>query len=180
MTPAETLLAAADRIRDLAAATTKPRKPEFGWGFLDEDEVQPGYPGTDVVCSQAGGTELVAEKVCWEDARWIAALSPAVAPMIETMLRWAAKVCSDAAADGWSEDRIWAEADDSMRAAIDLARAILGSGVDTQTPPETMAVAGMGSCGTCGHVQHQHGLSGGCGLCRCSQWRAEGSAVDTP
>jgi|SRR5262245_31435521 len=118
MTPSEILTAAADRVRDLAAAA-KPGP----WTLYDRG-------------------------VCWEipelpemhdglsgfregDARWISALSPAIAEPLSRMLAWASKVCADAEADGWDRDRIWAESDDSMRAALDLAESILGSGVDT-------------------------------------------------
>lgn len=122
VTPSETLSAAADLIRDLAAKAAK--GPWHAPGPDDTDErvwSENGYPG--------GYT--VAEGGDFDDFRWIAALSPALAPHLESILRWAGKVCANAEVDGWDRARIWAEMDDSMRSALDLADAILGSGVDT-------------------------------------------------
>lgn len=122
MKPSDTLLAAADRIRDLAAATTKPRKPEFGWGFLDADELGDASNGTVVASSGWGGSNVVAERVGWGDAEWIAALSPATAPAIERWLRETSRHVRTFGenADGWA-----------AAPAMEFARAVLGSGVDT-------------------------------------------------
>jgi len=124
MTPSETLLAAADRIKDLAAATTP-----GPWAWRD--------PGGHVKYALMAGRQMVVPSSIPDvypqvgDARWIAALSPAaVAEPITIMLRFAAKVCADAERDGWDAERIWAEADESMRAAFDLAALVLGEETD--------------------------------------------------
>lgn len=84
MTPSEILQAAADRIRDLAAAVTPgPWETIASSGGIWREasaeravRTSPGY---------LGGMNAA------EDARWIAALSPAVAPALERLLRDAAK-----------------------------------------------------------------------------------------
>jgi hypothetical protein len=83
-----------------------------------------------LVCSQAGGTELVAQEVRWEDARWIAALSPALAPHLEAILRRAAKRV-DMAKRVYQSVRYAELLDGEFAAPLALAEAILGSGVDT-------------------------------------------------
>jgi hypothetical protein len=116
--PAETLTAAADRVRDLAAKAQ--RGP---WIYNDaDDRVMVDATEHSVICYSGAD---------YHDARWIAALSPAVAPMIATMLRGAAETCEQAAREGWSDVKMRADADEAMKAAFALAERILGSGVDT-------------------------------------------------
>lgn len=118
-TPSVILVAAADRIRDLAAKAT-PGQWGVGEGgkyvWVAEDRMP-------IACSA-----LVSAPSAGPDCEWIAALSPAVAPMIETTLRAAAATCAQAAREGWSDAEMRAEADDAMKAAFALADAILGSG----------------------------------------------------
>jgi hypothetical protein len=124
MQPSEQLVAAADLIRDLAAKAST-----GAWKWRD--------PGGHIKYALMADRQIVVPSAIPDvypsagDARWIAAVSPALGSPIETILRWAAKVCSDVEADGWDRERIWAEMDDPMRAALDLAEAVLGSGVDT-------------------------------------------------
>ncbi|MGW4127995.1 hypothetical protein [Amycolatopsis japonica] len=87
MTPADELRAAAAKLREMAAAATQPRKPEYGWDFLDRDELRdPSY--TDIVCSQNGGIAAVASFVDWPDAAWIALMGPNVAEPLASWLEW--------------------------------------------------------------------------------------------
>lgn len=77
MTPSDLLTAAADRVRDLAAAAQ--RGP---WIFdEDTDRVMVDDTVYSVTC-YAGADH--------DDSQWIAALSPAVAPALEAVLRKAA------------------------------------------------------------------------------------------
>ena len=85
MTPADELRAAATKLREMAAAATQPRKPEYGWDFLDRDELRdPSY--TDIVCSQNGGIAAVASFVDWPDAAWIALMGPDKAEILAAWL----------------------------------------------------------------------------------------------
>jgi hypothetical protein len=106
--PASQLLAAADRIRDLAADTAS-----GDWTF-----------------------ESFAPAIRREgDARWIAALSPAVATHLEAILRraaadivvhvpaWNSRPRPDGEVERLTERQ--------FGGALGLARAVLGSGVDT-------------------------------------------------
>lgn len=102
VTPSELLVRAADLIRDTAAKTTKPRKVHFGWGYLEPDELGDASNGTVVVSSGWGGVDVVAERVSWDDARWIALMSPAVAD-------WMAAILQDRA-----EVIVWAESWDQV------------------------------------------------------------------
>lgn len=88
--PASILVAAADLIRDLAAETTKPRPNGHGWSVPgEEDGWEPDWSAV-VSCAGYGGEDVVACDVRVGDARWIAALSPAIAGPLEAMLRQAA------------------------------------------------------------------------------------------
>jgi hypothetical protein len=96
VTPAEELRAAATKLRAMAAKTTKPRKPEYGWDFLDRDELRdPSY--TDVVCSQNGGVAAVASFVDWPDAAWIVLMGPDKAEVLAAWLD-AEAACQEALA----------------------------------------------------------------------------------
>lgn len=119
MTPSEVLTAAADRVRDLAADTTKPRPNGHGWSLLGEDDGwEPGW-STVVSCAGSGGEDVVAVDVTVGNARWIAALSPSVAGPLEAMFRFAALAHRMGNVGSQDEN------------ALTLAKAILGSGVDT-------------------------------------------------
>lgn len=115
MTPSELLTAAADRVRDLAA-----QAQPGPWGSWPS----PDMPGEVVVHRRNPRTDrpdphrvaTVHGLLCAEeDARWIAALSPAVAPYMERWLRRAARA--------WPRpDRLGASDFD----ALHLAKLILG------------------------------------------------------
>lgn len=96
-TPSDLLVAAADRVRDLAAqATPGP------WRQHDTHLTMGGHTAT-VMCGEGNDVALVAWLPTWNHepwdntrlpfttARWIAALSPAVAPALEEWLRATAK-----------------------------------------------------------------------------------------
>ena len=103
--PSAVLLAAADRIRDLAAEATKGE-----WlSNLHYVDSMPELYVRHPVCTAASEA----------DARWIAALSPAVAPLLQDWLRYAAEM--------WD----YPDQPGSDARALAFARAILGSGVDT-------------------------------------------------
>jgi hypothetical protein len=87
MTPAEILLAAADRVRDLAAAATP-----GPWANGSDRSIVSVLPKglTRFLPPQRWGLK-VASKVDDVDREWIAALSPAVAPHLEAWLRLAAE-----------------------------------------------------------------------------------------
>lgn len=121
-TPSAILSAAADLIRDTAsAAKDGPWRNHDTW--LDAGR----YTAT-VLAGEGNKTKLVAWlpsfesdpadgdgqfRKAWDTARWIALLSPAVAPHIEAWLRCAAEMCNE-----------W---DDPMtEAAIAFARSVLG------------------------------------------------------
>ncbi len=132
MSPSETLLAAADRVRDLAAAAT-PGPWEQG-----ERCVWEGNIGVPVVADCEKGEGGVLHE---HDARWIAALSPALAPMIERWLRESAESLARHE-PAWRDQpdvydepivrRTPAEVDALVEhhfgAALGFARAILGEG----------------------------------------------------
>lgn len=121
--PSATLLAAADRIRDLAAHYSDyAHATEF---------TLPNGQQRFASATEAWLYDSLDRNPVPEAARWIAALSPAVAPMIDQLLRSAAATCEQAAREGWTAEEMRAEADADMRAALDLAGVILGSGVDT-------------------------------------------------
>lgn len=92
--PASILQAAADRIRDLAAAATTGR-----WDAQHSLDGDGWYPSSWVEATvvRANGSQsgfVLAEFETEQragDAAWVAALSPAVAPALERLLRDAAK-----------------------------------------------------------------------------------------
>jgi hypothetical protein len=116
MTPSETLVAAADHIRDLAAAAT-----DGPWRERFEHPPRLYGPFGALVC------EL---KSPMADGRWIAALSPATAAPLEAILRRTASdyVVSVAAwestprADGAIERLV----EQQFGGALALARLVLG------------------------------------------------------
>lgn len=122
--PSATLLAAADRIRDLAA---KAQSGPWGWtDYGDNAAVGRDQP--------ADGTPVGTIAVVWKtelnptpaaDARWIAALSPALAGPLEALLRTYVPIADQMSTGDLLYHR-------GYKPALDLARAILGSGVDTQ------------------------------------------------
>lgn len=117
------LIAAADLIRDLAAQTTKPRPNGHGWSVPgEEDGWEPDWAAM-VTCAGYGGEDVVACDVRVGDGRWIAALSPALAPGLETMLREYARCVAEL---GYQ-----VETSADGQAMLTIARSILGSGVDT-------------------------------------------------
>jgi len=114
VTPSELLLAAADRIRDLAAAASP------GLWLVDRhyvDAMPALYERTLVCIAKSDGR---AER----DAAWIAALSPAVAPHLEAWLRWCAKSVQVTVEDmGWP-------ANGQEAAALRFALTVLGMTVE--------------------------------------------------
>lgn len=133
MTPSETLTRAADLIRDTAAAA------EPGpWGSTSDDNVtwfgrndpETGQPLTTIAGLYHGKRAAT--------GRWIALMSPAVAPAIESILREAAEsaarhvpVWQDSSVDGLpAPKRTAAEVSELVEhhygAALALARAVLG------------------------------------------------------
>lgn len=121
MTPSELLTAAADRVRDLAAHFAT-------------------YYGTDPVDKAHKRFDgPIEEWVYWNverdgnaDARrWIAAMSPAIAPALERLLRDAAKDWDVRARIFTAESMEEAKESRRFAGALALAGAILGSGVDT-------------------------------------------------
>lgn len=122
MTPSETLTKAADLIRDLAAKAT-----DGPWTFDDSTVDVDGEvyeQGGHVVAIARYGTG--AGDLAEQDGngRWIAALSPALSPMIEKWLR-------ETAADVDAYGEYWIDAPGHVRNALAFAKTILGSGVDT-------------------------------------------------
>lgn len=125
--PSAILSRAADLIRDTAAAATEgPWRQHDGW-----------WPGTlgvvaSVLSGEGSDTSLRAllptyeEKPAttarnvWNDARWIALMSPAVAPMIEKWLRDTAAYFDEFA-------DYWVTIPEQARDALALARAVLGA-----------------------------------------------------
>jgi len=82
MTPSEKLQAAADRIRDLAAAAT-PGSWKHEYGVVQEDE-------SVTYAVEADSDHWVGELRTAGDAAWVAALCPAASPALEAILRSAA------------------------------------------------------------------------------------------
>lgn len=133
-TPAAILNAAADRIRDLAADTTRPRPNGHDWSVLgEEDGWEPGW-STVVSCAGYGGEDVVATDISVGNGRWISALSPALAPHFEKILRRAASDYVVFVAAWESRPRPEGEVarlvEQQFGGAMGLARAILGSGVE--------------------------------------------------
>jgi hypothetical protein len=129
--PSSILSRAADLIRDTAAAAspgvwsatdlTDDGHPGVWWVDCDHTDDEGRTMSTIADCDRGGGP----------DARWIALMSPAVAPMIEQLLRSAAATCDRAAREGWTAEEMREHADDDMRASFALARAVLGEKEDT-------------------------------------------------
>ena len=111
MNPSDLLVAAADLIRDLAAKA-KPGP----WSLYDRGVCWEIPELPEMHDGLSGFREV--------DARWIAALSPALAPMIEKWLR-------ETAADVDAYGEYWIDAPGHVRNALAFAKTILGSGVDT-------------------------------------------------
>lgn len=89
--PSSLLVAAADRLRDRAAGASS-----GAWTATDLSRHGPGMSGWNVEhpASDGDGTSPVASVTSLSaeaDARWIAALSPAVGPALEQILRDAAR-----------------------------------------------------------------------------------------
>lgn len=121
MTPSETLVAAADLIRDLATqANPGP------WKWRD--------PGGRIKYALMADRQMVVPSAIPDvypsaaDARWIAALSPALAPMIEKWLR-------ETAADVDAYGEYWIDAPGHVRNALAFAKTILGAGVGLTNLP---------------------------------------------
>lgn len=123
MTPSELLVAAADRIRDLAVAA----QPGPWRSFPSPD--MPGETVVHAVTDTTGEPHphraLTAHGLlCAEaDAAWVAALSPAVAPALEAWLRSTAK-----AVFVWEElDRPFTAAEeDAVRFAAAVCPELVG------------------------------------------------------
>lgn len=99
MTPSDLLSAAADRVRDLAAAASPGPWQDNGYGMLVAPEVDWRERGYDVAAGCQDGNR-----------GWIAALSPAVAPALEEWLRATAKAVF-----------VWEELDRPFTAAEEAA-----------------------------------------------------------
>lgn len=120
--PSAILVAAADLIRNLAAAAT-PGRWEVDERGAERVELVLRSPSAGVVVVHRFSPHP--DSLNRADARWIAALSPALAPMIEKWLR-------EAAADFDAYGEYWVDVPGQVRNALDFAEAILDrSGVDT-------------------------------------------------
>ena len=117
MTPAETLTAAADRVRDLAADADKAPWIDYrdGWCILSQPD------GDD----RATWRTVCSEGFTRENGRWIVALSPATSGPLESILRAAAH---DVTVSGMVLNAMQFKAalEDRFGPALDLAKAILG------------------------------------------------------
>lgn len=141
--PSETLVAAADLIRDLAAAATPGpwstvRRVDSNGNLRQSDFTRP--PVADGCSPQ---TRAVRSHET-PDYEWIAALSPALAPLLINWLEAeAACIASvddvqrimpkilDGITPGAADDETITVTIDTSGPALAFARAILGSGVDT-------------------------------------------------
>lgn len=147
MEPSALLTAAADRVRDLAAQATPGT-----WSAKDmAEEGHPGVWWVDCVHEDDAGTTwtTIADLETVNpaaDARWVAAMSPEVAPHLE---RWLREVADNAArsvpawqnmgVDGYpgprrTEAEVASLVEHHYGAALALARAILGVGLAGETP----------------------------------------------
>ena len=117
MTPSEILNAAADRIRDLAAAADP-----GPWTNLEGTTGFWTMPSPERSRRHLRGYIGMAEAK--ETARWIALMSPAVAPHLEQALRNEAEQYHQLTVAGLVDDPQHAP-DPSL---LDLARAVLGEG----------------------------------------------------
>ena len=144
MTPAETLIAAADRIRDLAAVweaenAKMAERRNKGLAALHAEY------GRAYTWDEVAGfvVDEYADKALDAGAAWIAALSPALASMIERWLRETAAnadrsipAWQNSSVDGYpgpkrTETEVGALVEHHYGAALGVARAVLGSGVAT-------------------------------------------------
>jgi len=57
---AETLRAASARLRALAGKATQSRKADYGWRYVEVDDMPPGQPSTTVTNCGWGGDDAVA------------------------------------------------------------------------------------------------------------------------
>lgn len=111
--PSAILSRAADLIRDTAAADLTPGRWEVRVTPSDDE----GEDDTVWVACDRGSTVAVVGEVYTSaprDARWIALMSPAVAPMIASWLRYAAEM--------WD----YPDQPGNDVRALDFARAVLG------------------------------------------------------
>ena len=118
VTPSEILSAAAVRVRDLAAEAspgvwsatdlTEDGHPGVWWVDCDHTDEEGRLMSTVADCDRSGG-----------DARWIAALSPAIAEPLAEALDVAAGTAREMEEDGREVNQSWA--------MLDLARALVGS-----------------------------------------------------
>jgi len=137
MTPAEMLAAAADRIRDLAAVweaenAKMAERRNKGLAALHAEY------GRAYTWDEVAGfvVDEYSDKALDAGAAWIAALSPAIAPHLEVWLREVAGVWATAERkaewQGYARRDPSAFVGDDDRAALEFARTVLGSGVDTR------------------------------------------------
>jgi hypothetical protein len=112
--PSDLLVAAADRIRDLAAAATP------GVWIADRHYVD-SMPEPDV---RALVCVVKSDSKASDDAQWVAALSPAVAPTIEKWLRDVAREMSEYGVGLGTGDLSNWNMPDYAWAALDLAKLI--------------------------------------------------------
>lgn len=132
MTPSELLTAAADRVRDLAAAAMPGPWTAVLTDHIREhiDDPEPTLAlgayvaGPENRKTGEGCSYCMRGNISPGTAEWIAALSPAIAAPLEAILRDTA---------GYFEQfaHYWVTVPEHARNALDLARSILGSGVDT-------------------------------------------------
>lgn len=123
VTPSELLTGAADLIRDTAAKATP------GPWFTHDTHLNRGGHAATVLSGTYPEGQLRAwlptwshepwdeTRNAWNDARWIALLSPAVAPHLE---RWLTEVWKHVKVKGYRED-CW-----TCKPAVEFARVILG------------------------------------------------------
>lgn len=150
MTPSALLTAAADRLRDLAASAT-PGPWRQHDTYLDVGgytaTVLSGEPGKGGFHNLRAWLPTMSQEPwdetrnAWADARWIAALSPAVSPALERWLRETA-VSLDRHEPKWrdptaftelciprrSDDEVAALIEHHYGAALALARVVLSAG----------------------------------------------------
>lgn len=126
--PSEALSAAADLIRDLAAETSPAP-----------------WHATDPYILEVEGSGMASVGVRLADARWIAALSPALAPLLINWLETEAaciasvddvkrimpKILDGIESGAGGEDTTVTVTIDTSGAALAFAKAILGSGVES-------------------------------------------------
>lgn len=141
MTPAEELRAAATKLREMASKATNSRKVEYGWSYVDREDMKDPGEYTHITNTGFGGDDLVAETVAWGDAAWIALMGPDKAELLAAWLEAEAD-CQDAIAedvgsqilarvlDAIAGREVGAELTtsfDTSPKALAFARAVLGS-----------------------------------------------------